>query len=389
MGAIIQRMLVMPDFARHSVFLWGPRRTGKSYWIRTHLRNAPLIDLLRTDVFADYARRPSLLRERFDSVKPSHPRQPVVIDEVQKLPALLDEVHWLMENRKQTFLLTGSSARKLRRGHANLLAGRARRREMRPLCFPEVDRYDLDSLVVSGLLPPIYLSDEPIEDLRAYVDDYLTEEIVAEGARVDLPSFSEFLRVAALTSNELLSYTDIARESGVSAKVVRGYFDLLEDTMLGYRLEPWTRSRHRRMILTPKFYLFDLGLTNFLAHRRPKRGTPEFGKSLEQLVLMELLAYRSYRRHDLEIRFWRTSTGQEVDFVLDERAVAIEVKATRQVADISLRPLGQWAEEGPTRRRIVVALEPEPRVVRDQHGKIEILPLREFLQQLWSDAVMS
>jgi predicted AAA+ superfamily ATPase len=312
-----------------------------------------------------------------------------VIDEVQKLPALLDEVHWLMENRKQTFLLTGSSARKLRRGHANLLAGRARRREMRPLCFPEVDRYDLDSLVVSGLLPPIYLSDEPIEDLRAYVDDYLTEEIVAEGARVDLPSFSEFLRVAALTSNELLSYTDIARESGVSAKVVRGYFDLLEDTMLGYRLEPWTRSRHRRMILTPKFYLFDLGLTNFLAHRRPKRGTPEFGKSLEQLVLMELLAYRSYRRHDLEIRFWRTSTGQEVDFVLDERAVAIEVKATRQVADISLRPLGQWAEEGPTRRRIVVALEPEPRVVRDQHGKIEILPLREFLQQLWSDAVMS
>jgi len=184
-----------------SAFLWGPRRVGKSYWIREHHPNAPLIDLLQSDVYAEYASRPALLRERFGAGQ--HPL--VVIDEVQKVPALLDEVHWLIENTGQSFLLTGSSARKLRRGHANLLAGRAWRREMVPLTFLEVDRFDLARVMVSGLLPPHFLSARPIEDLRGYVGDYLKEEIAAEALTQHIPAFAEFLRVAALTSSDLLN----------------------------------------------------------------------------------------------------------------------------------------------------------------------------------------
>ncbi|HZE88773.1 MAG TPA: DUF4143 domain-containing protein [Verrucomicrobiae bacterium] len=388
MGKIISRLLDLPDAARHSVFLWGPRRTGKSWWIRENLPEAPLIDLLKTDVYTEYASRPALLRERY-AAKPPGPRRPIVIDEIQKLPALLDEVHWLIENAKATFILTGSSARKLRRGHSNLLAGRARRREMRPLCYPEVDRFDPERLAWSGLLPPHYLSEDPIDDIRAYVNDYLKEEIVAEGVAVSLPAFSDFLRVAAITSSELLNYTNVAREVGVSAKVVHGYFDLLEDTLLGFRVAPWTKSRNHRVSLTPKFYLFDAGVSNFLARRRPQPGTPEFGKTIEQLVLMELMAYRAYRAPDMEIRYWRTSTGQEVDFVVNDREAAIEVKASARVPDVALRSLGVLGADGPVRRRIVVCLERQRRVVSDRHGEIEVLPLAPFLERLWAGKIVS
>jgi len=389
MRRIVSRLLALPDLAKHSVFLWGPRRTGKTYWIREHLAGAPLIDLLQTDVFAEYAGRPALLRERFSEPAVTKRRGPIVIDEVQKLPVLLDEVHWLIENRRQTFLLTGSSARKLRRGHANLLAGRARRREMRPLCFPEIDRLNLERIVLSGLLPPHFLSDDPSDDIRSYVNDYLKEEIVSEGLAVSLPAFTDFLRVAAIASSELLNYTNVAREVGVSAKVVRGYFDLLEDTMLGYRVAPWTKSPNRRMIQTPKFYLFDGGIANHLARRRPAPRTPEFGKSVEHLVLMELQAFRSYRSQDLEIRYWRTSTGQEVDFVLNDLEVAIEVKASARVADAALKNLSAVSDDARVRLRIVVTLERQPREVADLHGRIRLLPLREFLEELWAGRVVS
>jgi uncharacterized protein len=386
-GSIVRRLLSLPDLNRHSVFLWGPRRTGKSYWIRKNLPDAPLVDLLKTDTFAEYASRPSLLRERFGEPPVTDRRGPVVVDEVQKLPALLDEVHWLIENRKLTFLLTGSSARKLRRSHANLLAGRARRRDMRPLCFPEIDRFDLQRIVLSGLLPPHFVSNETENDIRSCVNDYLKEEIVAEGVAVNIPAFSDFLRVAALSSSELLNYTNAAREVGVSAKVVRGYFDLLEDTLLGFRIAPWTKSRNRRLIQTSKFYLFDVGIANFLARRQPKPGTPEFGKSVEHIVLMELLAYRAYRSPDLEIRYWRTSTGQEVDFVLNDRETAIEVKGSARVADVALKPLTTLADDGAVRRRVAVCLERQARTIRDSHGPIAILPIHAFLEELWAGRI--
>lgn len=383
MGNIISRALALPDLSKHSVFLWGPRRTGKSFWIRTHLPEAPLLDLLQTDTFAEYAARPSLLRERFGVTRAAGHRQPVVIDEIQKIPALLDEVHWLIENRRLTFLLTGSSARKLRRGHANLLAGRARRREMRPLCFPEVNDIDMKAVAVSGLLPPHYLSKEPLEEIRAYVSDYLKEEIVAEALTANLPAFAEFLRVVALTNSELLNYTNVASETGVSAKSVRSYFEILEDTLLGFRLEPWTRSRKRRMILTDKFYLFDVGITNYLARRAPQPGTPEFGKSFEHYILMELVAFRSYRAPDMEIRYWRTSTGREVDFIVNDKEFAIEVKSTPRVSDAKIRDLTALAEDGPVQRRLVICMERQRREVRDAYGAVTLMPWKEFLAELW------
>jgi predicted AAA+ superfamily ATPase len=384
MGEIISRALTLPDLAKHSTFLWGPRSTGKSFWIRKHLPDAPLLDMLQTDTFAEYAARPSLLRERYGEKNTGAQRRPIVIDEVQKVPSLLDEVHWLIENRQRTFLLTGSSARKLRRGHANLLAGRARRREMRPLCFPEVDGLDMQNVMISGLLPPHFLSAEPLEDIRAYVNDYLKEEIVAEALIANLPAFAEFLRVVALTNSELLNYTNVASETGVSAKAVRKYFEILEDTLLGSRLQPWTRSRKRRMILTEKFYLFDVGIANYLARRAPRAGTPEFGKSFEHYILMELTAYRSYRAPDMEIRYWRTSTGREVDFVVNEKELAIEVKASPRVSDAETRDLTVMAEDGPVKRRIIVCMERQRRELRDSFGRVTLLPWQEFLSELWA-----
>jgi predicted AAA+ superfamily ATPase len=377
---IVRRLLDLKLPRGRSAFLWGPRRTGKSYWIREHLTQAPLIDLLQSDVYGEYAARPALLRERF--ADRAHPL--VVIDEVQKVPALLDEVHWLIENRRQGFLLTGSSARKLRRGHANLLAGRAWRRQMMPLTSAEVDRLDLDHVMVSGLLPPHVLSPDPIEDLRAYIGDYLKEEIAAEALTSNIPAFAEFLRVAANTSSELLNCTNVARECGVSAKVVRGYFEILEDTYLGFRLAPWTKVKDRRLILAEKFYLFDVGVANFLAGRRPREGSAEFGKAFEHFILMELKAYQAYRDPDLPIAFWRTASGFEVDFVLGRMAVAIEVKGSARVHDGDLRGLRALAAEHRLRRAIVVSLERERRTVAPG---IEILPWRQFLDELWSGKI--
>ncbi|MBI5211015.1 MAG: DUF4143 domain-containing protein [Elusimicrobia bacterium] len=305
----------------------------------------------------------------------------IVIDEVQKAPALLDEVHWLIENKGLSFLLTGSSARKLRRGHANLLGGRAWRRTMVPLSLLEVEGFDLERAMTSGMLAPHYLSPEPLEDLRAYVADYLKEEIAAEALTRNIPAFAEFLRVAAITSSELLNYVNVARESGISAKVVRTYFDILEDTYLGFRVPPWKTSRNRRMILAEKFYLFDVGVANHLARRQPRIGGADFGKSFEHYILMELRAYQAYRKPDLPISFWRTSAGQEVDFILGDKALAVEVKGSERVHESSLRPLAALREDGPVRKRVVVSLEKEPRTLAPG---VEVLPWRMFVERLWA-----
>jgi len=359
-----------------SAFLWGPRKTGKTYWIKRQFTNTPLIDLLKTDVFADFAARPWLLRERYMEHKGM-----VLIDEIQKVPDLLNEVHWLIENSSACFLMTGSSARKLRRGHANLLGGRAWRYSMTPLTYLEADPFHLEEIMVSGLLPPHFLSPAPLQDLRSYVADYLKEEIAAEATIRNIPAFAEFLRVAALTSGELLNYTNVGRETGVSAKVVRNYFQILEETLLGYRINPWKKVKNRRLIETEKFYLFDVGVSNYLARRTPRAGTHEFGHAFEHYILMELKAYQAYRNPELDIRYWRTSTGFEVDFILEDMAVAIEVKGSARVHDTHTRSLRALQEEHRVKRAIVVCLEQEPR--KAGHS-VEVLPWQMFLEMLWS-----
>lgn len=362
--------------ANRSAFLWGPRKTGKTYWINRHFADSVIIDLLKTDVFADYASRPSLLRERYQEYK-----ELVVIDEIQMVPDLLNEIHWLIENTDVSFLMTGSSARKLRRRHANLLGGRAWRYTMAPLTYAETEGFDLEHIVVSGLLPPHFLSSDPVQDLRSYVADYLKGEIAAETVIQNIPAFAEFLRVAALTSGELLNYTNVGREAGVSAKVVRNYFQILEDTLLGFRIPPWRKVRNRRLIETEKFYLFDVGVANYLARRVPRIGTPEFGNSFEHYILMELKAYQAYRNPELDIRYWRTSTGFEVDFILGDMNVAIEAKGSHRIHSTHTRALRALLEEHTVKQAVIVSLEKQP---RKPDPYIEVLPWKVFLEALWS-----
>jgi predicted AAA+ superfamily ATPase len=376
MGKIIRRIFDLNLPSGKSAFLWGPRKVGKTYWIAHHLKGKEVIDLLKTDIFADYASKPALLRERYQNHKGF-----LVIDEVQKVPALMDEVHWLIENKGLSFLLTGSSARKLKRGHANLLGGRVWRRHMTTLSFTEVEGFDLEEIMVSGLLPPHFLSPKPVEDLRAYVADYLKEEIAAEALVQNIPVFSEFLRVAAISSSELLNYANVARETGIGVKAIRTYFDILEDTYLGFRVPPWTKSKKRRMIETEKFYLFDVGVANYLARRQPKMKSAEFGKSFEHYILMELVAYQAYKNPELSIAFWRTSSGHEVDFILGDKELALEIKGKERVHEGDVRPLIALKEDGPVKKAIIVCLEKQSRTVE---GGIEILPWQQFIKRLWA-----
>lgn len=338
------------------------------------------MDLLKTKEYSEYVTRPHLLSERFQD----H-RGLIIIDEIQKVPALLDEVHWLIENSKSQFILTGSSVRKLKRGKANLLGGRAWRFHMTPLSQMEVEGFDLEDVMLSGLLPPHYLSPQPLKDLEAYVNDYLKEEIAGEALTQNLPAFHEFLRVAALTSSELLSYANVASECGVSSKIVRTYFDILEDTYLGFRVKPWGKSKERRLIQTEKFYLFDVGVKNYLAKSQPKIGSAEFGKAFEHYILMELKAYQAYRDPEMEICFWRTANDQEVDFILGDKIVALEIKASERVSSRDLRHLSVLLEDGPIQHKFVVSLEDKPRRLAQD---IIILPWKDFLHRLWGGEII-
>jgi predicted AAA+ superfamily ATPase len=360
-----------------SAFLWGPRKVGKSYWLREHCKDHIFIDFLKTDIYADYLSRPALLRERYANFQ--HKR--IIIDEVQMVPDILNEVHWLIENSSLSFILTGSSPRKLRRHHANLLGGRAWRYTMHPLCYPELLDIDFEKIMISGLLPSHYLSPNPVQELRSYLADYLKDEIAAQAAVRNIPAFAEFLKIAAITNGELLNYANVARESGVSTKVVREYFQILEDTLLGFRLAPWKKSANRRLIETEKFYLFDIGLANYLSRRTPIAGTPEFGKSFEHYILMELIAYQAYKNPELSINFWRTSSGSEVDFILNEMEVAIEIKASKRVHETDATALKVLKKEFHVKKCIIVSFELEPKMLSEQ---IECLPWNYFLEKLWS-----
>lgn len=362
-----------------SAFLWGPRKVGKSTWIRHHKKEAILIDLLKTDIFAEYVSRPSLLRERYS--KTNHL---IVIDEVQKIPDILNEVQWLIDNDEVSFLLTGSSARKLRKSHANLLGGRAWRYTMAPLCFPEIENFDIEQIMITGLLPPHLLSVDPIQDLRAYVADYLKEEISAEAIIQNIPGFSEFLHVASITSGEILNYTNVAREAGVSAKVVRNYFQILEDTLLGHRLKPWNKRSNRRLIETEKFYLFDVGLANYLSRNKPMIGSRAFGKSFEHYLFMELKAYQAYRNPELPIYYWRTSAGVEVDFILGDMDCAIEIKTSSRVDHHDTKALKILQSDYNIKKAIIVSFETGPKKLND----IECLPWKMFLEMLWSGEII-
>lgn len=383
---MFDRSIDLPATPRTSFFLWGPRQTGKSSLLRARYPKAAWIDLLKNDEFVRYSRQPELLRQEL-AAQPSN--RLVVIDEIQKVPALLDEVHWLIENRRIVFALCGSSARKVRRGHANLLGGRALRHELFPLVSAEIGAgFDVVRAVNHGGLPRHYIHDKPAGMLRAYVDDYLKEEIAAEGLVRNLPGFADFLSAAALGDGEIQNQVNIARECGVSAPTVRAHFQILVDTLLGRYLPAHTKRPKRRVILAPKFYFADVGVVNALAKRgRLQPGTELFGKALESWVCHELTAFLSYREPDCELRYWRLASGIEVDFVTDDLRLAVEVKSTAKPTDAHLRGLRALKQDqGSVRRRVLACMETRAR--RTEDG-IDILPVGQMLQRLWAGELLT
>ena len=371
------RILDLPGIlARKSCFLFGPRQVGKSWLIRHTLPQARVYNLLDNATYVELSRHP----DRIEQEWLADPRgNLVVIDEVQRLPLLLNEAHRLIEQHGIRFLLTGSSARKLRRGGTNLLGGRARVHHLHPFVSAELGtEFNLDRAVNRGLLPPHYFSDSPDTDLAAYTGVYLREEIAAEALTRNVPAFSRFLQVAALCNGQMINYTRIANDAQVPRSTVVEYFEILQDTLIGCEVPAWRQSLKRKAITTPKFYLFDCGVVRQLQNRTEIRpGTPEFGSAVETLVYNELRAYCDYRNAG-EIAYWRSTSGFEVDFVVADR-LAIEVKTTGRTADSDLRGLRALREEGRLAKYICVTLDSAPRLV----DGILVMPLSQFLAQLW------
>ncbi len=377
-----RRLLSLPEPGTETFFLWGPRQAGKSTLLRQRYPDAVWVDLLKADEFRRYATRPEQLREELEASDPDPLRQ-VVIDEVQKVPALLDEVHWLIENRGLRFALCGSSARKVRHGAANLLGGRALRYELRGLTSGEIgEAFDLDRALNHGCLPPIYESSRPRRLLDAYIADYLREEVAAEGLVRNLPAFSDFLDAAALSDGEPVNYSNIARDCGVSGPTAKAYFGILTDTLLARWLPRWRRRAKRRLAGAPKLYFEDVGVVSRLARRGElQRGSDQYGKAFENWVFHELSAFIAYRELDEQLTYWRLPSGIEVDFVVGDMRLAIEAKATARVTSSHLKGLRTVAEEHPgTERRIAVCLEPKPR--RTDDG-IDVMGATDFARRLW------
>lgn len=363
--------------ATRSCFLFGPRQTGKSTLIRHELPDARVYNLLDSQTYLALSQRPFRLREELVGNQ-----RLVVIDEVQKLPSLLDEIHLLIEEQGQRFLLTGSSARKLRRGGVNLLGGRARTLTLHPFVAAELEDLDLVRALNWGLLPPIYLSDEPDEDLAAYAGTYLRQEVAAEGLARSIPAFSRFLEVAALGNGTLINATAIANDAQVPRTTIQEYIRVLEDTLLASLLPAWRRSTKRRAITTSKLYFFDPGVVRFLRNQGPiQPRSPAFGDAFETFLHHELRAWRDYTTPTTSLAYWRSASGYEVDFVVGDR-LAVEVKGKETVRERDLRGLRALREEGILSDFVLVCLEPRPRRV----DGIDILPWREFLTRLWEGA---
>ncbi|HUU37654.1 MAG TPA: AAA family ATPase [Candidatus Desulfaltia sp.] len=371
----IPRLLDLPSLlAKRSHFLFGPRQTGKTSLVQHSLKEAKVYDLLDTSVFLALSQHPGRVAEELrpgDSI--------VVIDEIQRLPLLLNEAHRLIESRGVRFLLTGSSARKLRRGGINLLGGRARIKNLHPLTWKELgDQFDLARAMSRGLLPSIYFSDEPQADLQAYAGAYLQQEIVSEGAARNVPAFSRFLKVAAQCNATIVNFTNLANDAQVARTTVYEYFEILKDTLVLHELPAWRKTKKRKPFSSSKYYFFDVGVAASLQGRTFRPGTPEFGEAFETYLMHELLSFTDYLSGET-LGYWRSKSGFEVDFILGDHT-AVEVKSKENVSPQDLKSLRALAEEKMLRRYLCVSLEPRPRTVEG----IAILPFKSFLEALWA-----
>jgi len=364
-----------------SLFFWGPRQTGKSTLLLNLQNDALWFDLLKNDVYKRLISNPEYLRETVIAQQ----KKRVVIDEIQRIPALLNEIHWLIVNHRIQFFLSGSSPRKILRSGENLLGGRALRYELFPLVSSEIPDFDLLRGLNHGMLPTHYTSKNPKRRIAAYIGSYLKDEIVAEAKLRRVDVFARFLEAAAFSNGEMLNYSNIASDCGVSQPTIKEYFQILEDTLIGRLVPSYQRKPKRRVIKAPKFYFFDTGITNHLLSRgKIELGTELFGNAFESFIFQELTAHSHYSELEYVISYWRTASQLEVDFILGRNQVAIEVKGANRVSNRHLSGLKAFMEEYKVDKAIVVCTEPLPRRV----GHIDILPWEVFLEQLWGGSII-
>jgi predicted AAA+ superfamily ATPase len=382
----LPRLLDIKLPPKQSAFLWGPRKTGKTTYLKEAFPESLFFDFLRTDIVLDFTKRPSLLREQILAKGPEILRAPIILDEVQKVPAVLDEVHGLIESHGLRFILCGSSARKLKRGKANLLGGRAWRFEMFPLASVELKDLDLLRALNRGMIPSHYFQEDYQKSLAGYIQDYLKEEVFAEGLARNIPGFARFFDAMGYSHGELLNFANIGRDAGIDAKTVREYFQILVDTLLGHMVEPYKKRTSRGILTrTAKFFLFDVGVAGAVAKRHiPEEKGEAFGRAFEHFIFMELAAHSSYRELHYPIRYWRTKSGHEVDFVLGDGEIALEVKGASRVDQKELRSLAVFVEEYSPKAAILVSNEKSERLV----GKIRVMPWRAFLSELWAGGIV-
>jgi predicted AAA+ superfamily ATPase len=374
-----KRLLEAPKRHKSSFFLFGPRGTGKSAWTRTEFPGALVFDLLSMQTYVEFLQNPSILEEKI----PKDFDDWIVIDEIQKIPDLLNEVHRLIELKGYRFILTGSSARALRHKGVNLLAGRALSYKMFPLTAAELGSdFDLNQSLLFGHLPSVYKDRGAGEEyLNSYIGTYLREEVLQEGLTRNLSSFARFLEIASFSQGSLLNISEVARECKIERKIVENYFSILEDLLIAFRLPVFTKKAQRQTVVHPKFYYFDAGVYRSIRPKGPLDSPGLIGgTALETLVLQELRAINDYERLHFEIYFWHTVEQQEVDFVLygKQSLIAIEVKSAKNIHPADLRSLQLFKEEYPMAKLFVFYGGKETLY----RGDITILPVAEILPKL-------
>jgi len=375
---MIKRILNLDNEYNDSTFVWGARQVGKTTLIKETYPDAVFYDLLLAKDFERLLRNPSLLGEDLATLNKG---ETVVIDEIQKIPQLLDEVHALIFSKNIRFILSGSSPRKLKRQGANLLGGRALKEILYPLVSAEIPDFDIYKAVRYGTLPRHYLISDPWKRLGAYISVYLNEEIREEALSRQLKTFSRFMEIAAFSNGEIVVYKNIAQDCGIDYRTVKDYFEILVDTLVGYLIPSFTNTQKRRSIQAPKFYYFDVGIANYLRNRRNVQpGSIDFGHAFEHFIIQELIAYLGYYQKMEQLSYWRTSSGYEVDAIIGNGNIAIEIKSVEEIQSRHLKGLKAFHEEFPNCRLIAVSFDSRPRITNG----IEVYPASDFLRKLWN-----
>ncbi len=378
-----QRIINFLHSDTDSLFLFGARQTGKTTILNEKFKGSIYYDLLDSQTFHRFQSNPSLLRQELELADET---KPIIIDEIQLLPELLNEIHWLIVRKNLRFILSGSSARKLRRNGYNTLGGRALLNTLYPLVSAEIPDFDLDRAINNGMLPRHYDATEELAQARiqAYISVYLKEEIKAEALVRNLSSFNRFLEVASLTNGEIVNYNNIAQDCGIDSKTAKEYFSILEETLIGYMIPAYTKAVKRKLRQSPRFYYFDVAIASQLQKRgKLTQGSPEYGHAFEHLMIQEIVAYLGYNNKKGELSYWHTYTEIEVDAILGDAEVAIEFKSSTEVLSRHLKGLKTFKEEHPNARLIVVSLDPRPRIFNG----VEVMPAKYFLDKLWKKEI--